>query len=136
MIYYSIWVDAIQSFKKNNPTLDWKFRLFFVITFVNSLNLASVAFLLKFFNVDILKPLEIDFLQGTKTNDFIEYCIQFCTPFAIINYFLIFYNQRYNSLIQRYPQKKNNIALKYLLGSLAVFLIFVILSIWFIPKAT
>ena len=80
------------------------------------------------------KPIEIDFLQGTKINDFIEYCIQFCTPFAILNYFLIFYKNRYEKLIKRYPNVDRKIPLVYFMGSLTFFIIVIFLSIWFIPR--
>ncbi len=131
-IYYLILVDAIESTKKNKPGENWKLSTFIFITFINSLNVATIFLWLRFLNLYEFKPLELNFFGGTRTNNFIEYCLQFCLPIGVLNYFFIFYNNRYEDLLNKYSGEKNKIAMKYMLGSLAIFMISIILSIWLI----
>jgi hypothetical protein len=102
-LYYLVWVGAITNFKKYNPQKEWKNHLFFLVSFIMSLNLATINLWLKFFDITFITSLQIDFFEGTKLNDFIEYFATYCLPFAILNFFLIFYNNRYEKLIKRYP---------------------------------
>ncbi len=113
-IYYMIWANAILSFKKNNPDRkDWKLVLFFYITWMHALNFWIVFIWLKFFNILSIPLISIDIFPGKLINDFFAFTIEFALPFGIINYFLIFYNNNYDRILQKYNNMKIRYALIY-----------------------
>jgi putative flippase GtrA len=131
-IYYTIWVDAIVSFRKNNPKRkDWKRYLFFIITFCNALNLFVVILWLKFgeiINID----LEIDIFPGTFIDYAISFVFYFSSPFILLNYFFVFRNNRYERLIAKYPNKNGRFAVYY--GLLSVIISYLSVMIYWIIK--
>ena len=128
-IYYLIWADAIESFKKNKPNVDWKLRLLILMTVINSLNIASISLWLKFLKLYDFNFYQIHIYQLDKLNNVLEFILHFCLPFVILNYFLIFYNNSYLGLIERYKGEKNKIAFKYMMGSLVFYFISITLTI-------
>ena len=106
-IYYMIWSDAILSFRKYNPKRkDWKLTLFFFITWIHSLNLWIVLLWLKFFKIFTMPLLSIDVFPGELLDDFFAFAIEFALPFVILNYYLVFYNNRYEKITQKYKDIK------------------------------
>lgn len=125
--YYLIWVDAIVGFRKHNPERsDWKISLFIINTTCNALNLWVIYIWLKYFGV-ISYLIQIDFFPIKSLNSATAFFIQFGSPFIILNYFLIFFNERYKKLIKKYPNKNGRLAMIYTVSSALIGFISMIL---------
>jgi hypothetical protein len=118
-IYYEIWVDFIQSFRKHHPREDWKMRLFTLVTFLNALNFWSVISILRIFKVSTFLD-KISTVQGSKIYLASIFFIQYAFIFVLINYFLIFYKKRYEKLLKKYSPRNGRLALSYAFLSLGV----------------
>jgi hypothetical protein len=126
-IYYKIWVDAIVWEKSTNgDRRNWKVYTLIPISLCQGLNLGTICFWCHipiFINVNIfsIKPL----------NGFLSYSISLLIPFLILNYFIIIYNHRYESLIIKYKYHNGKLYLWYFLLSVGAFIIPIIISmIW------
>ncbi len=118
--YYLIWADAIRSIRKNKPNkTDWKLSLFVLITMSNSLNLMTIIVWLKFFDI-LSYVVKIDVFPGTMLDSAAGFLIQFASPFIILNYFLIFYKNRYEKIIERYPNIKGKPGFIYCMCSIFI----------------
>ena len=110
-IFYMIWVDAILSFRKHHPyNENWKSRLFIYITWIQAMNLWIVFLWLKFFNILNIPLLSINVFPGELLDDFFAFSIEFALPFGVLNYFLVFHNNRYEKVIQKYGHIKTRYA--------------------------
>ena len=132
-VYYLIWTDAIISFKKYNPKRkDWKFTLWFFISWMNALNFWIVLIWLKYFKMYVIPIINIDIFPGTLLNDFCSFSIEFAFPFGIVNYFLIFHKNRYEKIIIRHRNDKIRYAPIYTfvmaILAFASFIIYLILN--------
>ncbi|PKQ66637.1 hypothetical protein BZG01_10175 [Labilibaculum manganireducens] len=106
-IYYMIWSDAIISFKKHQPDrTNWKFTLFVYITWIHALNWWIIFIWLKYFDVLNIPLITIDVFISDMINKFVAFTIMFALPFGVLNYFLVFYNNRYEKIIQKYRDVK------------------------------
>jgi len=123
-IYYKIWVDAIVWEKATNgERRNWKFFTLIPISLCQGINLFTICFWTHtaiFLNVQLFsfKPL----------NGFLSYSISFLIPFIILNYFIIIYNQRYESLINKYKYHNGKLYLWYFLLSIGAFIIPIIIG--------
>lgn len=117
-VYYIMWVDIITSARKHHPErTDWKYSLFVLITMCNALNLYTIYIWLKFFGI-ISYLIKIDVFPGTILNSAAGFIVQFALPFILLNFFLIFYKERYKKLIEKYQPPKGKLALIYTLCSI------------------
>lgn len=119
-IYFKIWADAILSINKFRPSSNWRIILFIHISWVQALNLWVITIWLKYFNLFDIPLIEFHFLPGTILNQFLAFSAEFAFPFAILNYYLIFYKDRYKQVIRKYPIRSRyawNYALIIVLGS-------------------
>ncbi|MGQ1910791.1 hypothetical protein ACT3CE_13505 [Marinifilum sp. RC60d5] len=106
-IYYMIWSDAIISFKKHQPDrTNWKFTLFVYITWIHALNWWIIFIWLKYFDVLNIPLITIDVFISDMINKFVAFTIMFALPFGVLNYFLVFHNNRYKKIIQKYRDVK------------------------------
>lgn len=113
-IYYLVWADSILSFKKYHPEkTDWKIAIFVLNTWINALNLWIIFIWLKFFNILNFSLFSVDLFPGTMLNKFIAFSVIFALPFGILNYFLIFYKDRYRRLTEKYSTPPKNCAFIY-----------------------
>jgi hypothetical protein len=130
-LFYLIWVDIIikaknQPVNKNN----WQFMtlaymtvvmaldLFFIITYLESL--------LGYYFYDIKIP-----IIPEKIGDPISFVILFVGPPLLLNYLLIFRNQRYKKLIRKYKYHEGKLGITFLLLALFVPIIALWLGIIF-----
>ncbi len=112
--YYLIWADAILTFKKYHPRrTDWKGILFVAFTWMNALNFWIILLWLKYFKVFTMPLLSIDIFPGKLLDSFLSFTIEFALPFGILNYFLIFYGDRYKRIIKKYPNPPVRFSYKY-----------------------
>jgi hypothetical protein len=123
-IYYIIWVDSILRFKKSLPKdKDWKVKIFLINTWVNALNFWIIIIWLKFFRVYDIPLISLSIFPGTLLNDFFSFAIEFALPFGVLNYFLIFYRDRYKKILEKYSAPKRKYAYIYSV-SIALFALF------------
>ena len=108
-IYYMIWSDAILSIRKHNPhKKDWKISIFIFITWMHALNFWVVLLWLKYFKVLVLPIFSVDVFPGDMIDGFLAFTIEFFVPFVVLNYFLIFRNNKYEKIIMKYGNVRNN----------------------------
>lgn len=105
-IYYMIWVDAIQSIRKHHPNKEnWKKEIFIFITTMHAFNLWIIFLWLKYFEINI--PLiDLDLFPGSMIDSVFNFAIEFALPFGMLNYLLVFYNNRYEKIIEKYKNLK------------------------------
>lgn len=132
-IYYLVWADSILSIKKYHPQkTNWKITVFILNTLINALSLWIILIWLKYFKVFIITPFRLDIFPGTLIDGFLAFTIEFALPFGILNYFLIFYNDRYKKIITKDPSPPEKIAFIYssivALGAFVSAIIYGILS--------
>lgn len=112
--YYMIWADAILSFRRYHPdNTNWKIGTFLLQTSMNALNLWIVLLWLKFFNILVIPDFSIDIFPISNLNTLLEFTIEFASPFLLLNYFLIFYKNRYEKIIAKYNQTETRYAGNY-----------------------
>jgi len=117
-LYYLIWADSIQSIRKYQPNKkDWKISIFFIITIMHSFNLWIIVIWLKYFGVDI--PLiDLNFSPSHMIDSSLSFAINFASPFILLNYLLIFRNNRYIKIVEKYKDLKIKYGLYYCLSML------------------
>jgi len=106
-IYYLIWSDAIISIRKHHPNKkNWKIAIYIFITWMHALNLWVVLLWLKYFKLLVLPPFNINVFPGDVIDGFLTFTIELALPFAVLNYFLIFHNYRYEKITAKYENVK------------------------------
>lgn len=119
-VFYLIWVDSIVGFRKHNPDrTDWKITTFVVNTTCNALNLATIDFALNLLGIKTF-VVKVDIFPLPMLNSFAGFIVQFAWPFILLNYFLIFHNERYKKLIEKYPNRNGKFAGMYVIISALV----------------
>lgn len=112
-LYYMVWADAIQSFRKHHPKKNWRITLFIFITWMHALNAWILVLWLKYFNVFNVPKFNIDIFPGKLLDSFTAFTVEFALPFAILNYFLIFHKNRYERISKKYMDIKKRYAQIY-----------------------
>jgi hypothetical protein len=112
-IYYAIWADAILSFRKHHPNKDWKSKLFIYITWIHALNFWVIVLWIKYFNFIEIPEFSIDVFPGKLLDGFATFTIEFALPLGILNYFLIFHNNRHEKITKKYKDVKTRYAPMY-----------------------
>lgn len=122
--YYVVWSDAIRSIRKNHPKdKNWKAKIFSYTTFIHSANFWFFLVWLQQFGVITIPKFEIDFFGINFLDGFLSYTIRFALPFLVLNYVLVFSKNRYEKILEKYPETKYRYFLIYSLTVLAVNLI-------------
>lgn len=113
-IYYVIWSDAILSFRKHNPNENkWQLRLFIFMTWMQALNAWIIFLWLKYFDILHIPLLNINIFPGEMLNEFIAFTLEFALPFGLLNYFLVFYREKYKQITKKYSNLNSKYALIY-----------------------
>ncbi len=134
-LYYKIWVDAIVKMRSlpANKGL-WKF---YSITFISTAMAVNLALIIALIQRHILRftfyQIKIDIFPGTKIDALISFFILYFSIPLVINYFLIFKNNRYELLIEKYKSYNGKLCAAYLVISYFLPLILLYLS-YFITK--
>jgi hypothetical protein len=130
-LYYKIWVDTIIKLRSRPPNIGlWKF---FAMTFISmsmALNLILLLFILS--DLGITKGvfiISLCFFSGSRIDAFFSFFLSYLFPFLLLNYILIFYKDRYKTLIKTYPSYEGKLFLKYFLGSLITLLVYFSIAI-------
>lgn len=108
------WADSILSIRKHHPNKkNWKKSLFFVNTMINALTLWIIFIWLKILDIINIPLLHIDIFSGTGFDSFLAFALEFASPFLIINYFFVFFRNRYIKFLDKYKGYQGKIAYKY-----------------------
>jgi hypothetical protein len=132
-IYYKIWVDAIVSEKnKKGDEGNWKAFTIIPMSILQGINLLTFLFLLRIIThggVPIVLSLNI--FRERALNTFLAGTFTFFIPFVIINYLLVFYNQRYQLLMKTYSGSAGKLYRNYFLITVGVIAIPLLLKLIF-----
>lgn len=130
-LYFKIWADLIIGIQKNPERKnDWRYFSMFLMTTLISLNLFTLVMLLSIFKVKVFF-ITIEVLPGTILDSFFSGLIQFVLPSFILNYFLVFYREKFKKFVFKYKDRQGKIFLPYLFISVGAFIIPVLFYWWF-----
>lgn len=125
-LYYSVWVDCIVRIKSQPTNKEsWKGLSLFAMTMTMSLNYAIIMTVFQKCIGDDLYNINIDVFPGKKLDSALTYFILYFAPMLLINYWFIFRNKRYDSLIQKYKYHNGKRFFVYFYGTLSLILVLV-----------
>lgn len=131
-LYYTIWVDGLlklKSIPKNRKM--WKFYGYAFISMAMALN---IALLMAILQRNILKKtfyqINVDIFPGTKLDAFVSFSILYLALPLIMNYLLIFRNNKYEELFKEFKHYNGKLCVSYLM--ISYFLPFILLIIGYI----
>lgn len=119
-LYYKIWVDAIVKLRSRPQNAGiWKYFAMAFMSMAMAINFIFIMAILQrnVFNADFYS-LDVNIFPGTILNSFTSFFILFLLPMLLLNYFLIFYKNRYEQLIEKYEYRNGKLFITYFLLSL------------------
>ena len=118
-VYYRIWVDCIIRAKSRPANKEnWPRGTMIFMTLSMALNLVLLMVILQQYMLGyFFYMINIDFLPR-QVEYLFNFAILFFLPCLALNYFLIFRNNRYKKLLQKYPYYNGNLFLIYFLISI------------------
>lgn len=128
--YYRLWVDVIafEKAKKNNK-VNWKPYSLVPVSLLMGINLFTLLYWTNELTHHNLPVLLVAGVFNNRLIDiFISIIIMYFIPFLLLNYLVIFYNQRYEKLMKIYPNTHGKVYRKYALTSLGLLAIPLILK--------
>jgi hypothetical protein len=131
--YYKIWVDAIVLERsKKGEQGSWKAFTIIPISLLQGVNLLTVIFLIRIItHKGIPVVLSFDIFRERAINTFLAGALTFFIPFVILNYLLVFYNERYQYLLKVYHDSKGKLYRNYFLWSVGIIVIPLVLKLIF-----
>ncbi len=121
-LYYIIWVDGIkrmQSVSTNNG--QWKSQMMIYMSMAMALNLMLIVGILQRIHPKFnFYSLNTNFFPGEKLNNFFSFFILFLLPALTINYLLIYRNNRYEKLLEKYKYYNGKLVIIYFFGTLII----------------
>lgn len=128
-LYYRIWVDGIIKIKENPLRKDdWKWMIQAFVGIAMALNFVLILFIINFLGLtDKILILEFNLIPFKKINNFLRFFVGYMFPFFIVNYFFIFYKNKYKKLIEIYPYNNGKLFSKYMLISTFGFILFFVI---------
>lgn len=128
-IYYRVWVDAIDAAIKANKEgqNNWKSILLIIFSVSQGINLLTIFLFIKvFFDKKLEIFYNLDLFPGKMFDVFISAFITLFLPFIMINYYLVFYRNKYKLLMEKYHGYKTKGGLVFMLYFFASMLIFLL----------
>jgi hypothetical protein len=130
-IYYEIWADAIQVTKKNDSE-QWKAATLIPMSVIEGINLLALLLLLRIIsNGELPVVMEVKLTHISIINYAVSILLTFFLPFVLLNYLLIFYNDRYQQITNFYKGKNGRLYLRYVLASLGVIVVPLVIKLIF-----
>jgi hypothetical protein len=128
--YYKIWVDCITkacSIPANKNS--WKG---FTMIFMSMAMALNFILFMAIFQRNILGKyfyhFEVDIFPGKNLDALISGFTLFILPNVLLNYFLIFRNNRYEMLLTKYKSYNGKLFISYFLASLALPLLLIVVG--------
>ncbi len=118
--YYAIWVDGLKKLKSlPRNTGMWKFYGMTFISLAMTFNLMLIMLILENYVFgQAFYTARFYIFSNPVANILFRFIILFLAPPLIINYFFIFYNNRYEKLFEKYKSYNGKLYLSYVLTSL------------------
>ena len=131
-IYYEIWADGLIRLKSRPENKEfWKVYGMVFMTLSMSINFLVIITLIEkhvigfdFYDIDT------SVISNDKLSSLVSFLLQYALPCFLINYFLIFYKDRYLKIMKESKNGSGKLFLTYFISSLA--LPFVLLLIGFL----
>jgi hypothetical protein len=104
-----LWSDALFAIKQGYYKDNWKFKLGFLMSIFMFLNIKT-PFILTHYDFMWLR------IPGWSDSEFlsnIQNGINWCLPFVILNYFLVFYKDKWKEIIKEYPNSNKRLVWWY-----------------------
>ena len=129
-LYYKIWVDAIITERaKKLEGKNWKLYTIIPISLLQGINLFTFFYWMKtIVNRNLPLFFGVDIFNARLINGFISIILTLFIPFVILNYLLIFNNDRYEELIAKYKAKREKLYKKYTLVTLGLLIVPIIIQ--------
>jgi hypothetical protein len=123
--YYRIWVDAITVERsKKREQGSWKLFTIIPMSILQGINLLTFIFLIRIItHGGVPVVLSFNIFRERALNTFFAGALTFFVPFLILNYLLIFYNERYNDLLRIYRDSNGKLYRKYFLITVGIIVI-------------
>lgn len=124
-LYYKIWVDAIAAVRaKKAEAGSWKLYTLIPMSLLMGINLLTFFLWMKsLVNRTLPLVLPVTIFHYRLINDFISVVVTLFIPFVILNYLLIFNNNRYEQLLTAYQSHTKGLYRRYALISIGLLLI-------------
>jgi hypothetical protein len=121
-LYYKIWVDAIVATRaKKAEASGWKLYTLAPMSLLLGINLFTMLLWMKtLVNHRLPLVLPVNIFDYRLINDFISAIVTLFIPFVLLNYLLIFSNERYERIVARFPPRGGNLYRRYVLISLGI----------------
>jgi len=131
--YYKIWTDAIVATRaKRTEAASWKVYTLVPMSALMGINLFTLFLWMKtLVNHNLPLALPANIFDFRLINGFIAIVMTFFITFVILNYLLIFNNDRFEQLVKKYPPKNGRLYQRYTLVSICILVIPVIISLMF-----
>jgi hypothetical protein len=129
-LYYRIWVDAIKRAKSRPENQkNWPMGTMIFMSVSMTLNLLLVMTILQKHILGFyFYHIELNFLPKFLSN-VISFTVLFVLPCMSVNYLLIFYRNRYEKLLKKYPYRNGKLFLIYFLISMFLPLVLLVVGI-------
>lgn len=131
-LYYMIWVDGIQKMQSvpaNNGK--WKEPMMLFMSMSMALNIGTIMSVIQLHLLGyVFYDIKFNILPGQKLDDALSFIILYLLIPLIINYLLIYRNNRYEALLQKYKYYSGKLCMTYFFSSLLIALIY---GIFFTP---
>lgn len=129
-LYYKIWVDAIIATRKSKAeSANWKLYTIIPISLLMGINLFTFFYWMKtIVNKNLPLFFGVDVFNARPLNGYISVIITFFVPFVILNYLLIFNNDKFEALTKRYGADNGKLYKRYALYSLGLWIIPIIIQ--------
>lgn len=130
-IYYKIWVDCILKAQSKPENLNnWKVFTMVFMSISMALNLVFLLFVFSDLGItEKIFIIPIDIFTGTKIDAFFSFFISYLLPFLTLNYFLIFYKEKYNQLVSKYKYHNGKLFVAYFLSSIGILPLYFICAV-------
>ncbi len=123
-LYYKIWVDAITATRaKKQEASSWKAYTLIPMSLLMGINLFTIFLWMKTL-VNSTLPLyfPINIFNYNLINAYLSIIITHFIPFLILNYLLIFTNNRYKDLLTEYKPQDGKLYKRYALITIGLFI--------------
>ncbi len=133
-IYYKIWIDAIKAAVKTNKDdqISWKSILLIIFSVSQGFNLLMIFFLIKILlNLNLEIFIHFDLFPGKMLDGFLSAFITLFLPFLLLNFFLVFYKDKYKTLMNEFNgfrMKEGLVFMLYFFASMLLFILPVIIG--------
>lgn len=130
--YYRIWVDGIVKMRSMPENRDmWKFYTMFLTSLAMAFNLATaLAILQRYVFKRIFWDVDVHIFHNAVVDAVTKFFLLYYFIPLVLNYFLILWNRRYETLLSRYKTYNGWLYISYTMGSLFLPLIAMVVAYW------